>query len=68
MLAHGGTLFLDEVGDIPLELQSKFLRVTAPRAGAITLRDAERELQGRVVESAVRHCAGVDELPVKRRI
>src|SRR4029453_12556485 len=23
-LAHGGTLFLDEVGDIPLELQSKF--------------------------------------------
>jgi formate hydrogenlyase transcriptional activator len=26
-LAHGGTLFLDEVGDISLELQSKFLRV-----------------------------------------
>lgn len=54
-LANGGTLFLDEVGEIPLELQSKLLRVL--QEGTFERVGDEKTIQSdvRVIGATNRH-------------
>lgn len=53
-VANGGTLFLDEVGEIPLELQGKLLRVLQEGSFSRVGEDITREVDVRVVAATNR--------------
>jgi two-component system nitrogen regulation response regulator NtrX len=56
--AHGGTLFLDEVGDMPLETQSKILRVLVEQRFRRLDGSADVQVNVRVVSSTSRDLRG----------
>jgi two-component system, NtrC family, nitrogen regulation response regulator NtrX len=56
--AHGGTLFLDEVGDMPLETQSKILRVLVDQRFKRLDGSTDVQVNVRVVSSTSRELRG----------
>ncbi len=63
-LADGGTLFLDEVGEIPVELQSKLLRVLQEGQFECVGEDRTRKVDVRVIAATNRNLR--DEVDANR--
>jgi formate hydrogenlyase transcriptional activator len=54
-LAHGGTIFLDEIGDFPLELQAKLLRVLQNGEFERVGSSKTRKVDVRIIAATHRH-------------
>jgi len=54
-MADGGTLFLDEIGEVPLDLQSKLLRVLQEKRYERVGEDRTRRADVRIIAATNRH-------------